>query len=311
MGERRLAATLLTAGAWLSARRLQALFTGAKPDLVVSTHPLVQGMTLYTLRRLGLSPPFATVVTDLATAHPLWFDPGVDLCFVASAEAARRARQAGLAAAQIRLTGVPIRPAFAQALRPRAALRDELGLAPELPAVLLLGGGEGMGPVAAIARATAAALADPAGPRGQVAVICGRNQKLRASLAALDWPVPVQVMGFVDNMADWMAACDCLVTKAGPGSIAEALSQGLPLILSSYIPGQEEGNVPYIVDNGAGVYCREPDAIARLVRRWFTDERPLLSQMSERARQLGRPAAVFDIVDGLAELADTVGARRP
>lgn len=305
LGERRrLAGVMQTAAARISTRQLQAVFVNARPDLVVSTHPLVQGMTLFALRRLGLHTPFATVVTDLATAHPLWFDPGVELCFVASPEAHRRARQAGLAASQIRLTGLPIRPAFAETPRAKPALRRELGLALDLPAALLLGGGEGMGPVAEIALAVAAALAGPGGAQGQLVVVCGRNRKLRDILTAQDWPIPVHVAGFVENMADWMAACDCIVTKAGPGSIAEALSQGLPIILSGFIPGQEEGNVPYVVENGAGVYCSAPSDIAGIVCRWFGNERSQLSQMAEQARRLGHPAAVFDIVDALAHLVD-------
>ena len=85
------------------------------------------------------------------------------------------------------------------------------------------------------------------GTDAQLVVICGRNERLRQALqrSATDWPIPVQVCGFVDNMQEWMAASDCVISKAGPGTIAEALICGLPILVSGFIPGQEAGNVSY------------------------------------------------------------------
>ena len=60
----------------------------------------------------------------------------------------------------------------------------------------------------------------------------------------------VSMQGFVDNMEEWMAACDIVITKAGPGTIAESLIMGLPILLNGFVPCQEAGNVPYVVDNG-------------------------------------------------------------
>lgn len=81
-------------------------------------------------------------------------------------------------------------------------------------------------------------------------VICGKNQFVKRELESVEWPENVRVIvnGFVKNMDEWMGAVDALVTKAGPGTIAEATIRGLPVMLSGYLPGQEEGNVPYVVD---------------------------------------------------------------
>jgi 1,2-diacylglycerol 3-beta-galactosyltransferase len=103
-----------------------------------------------------------------------------------------------------------------------------------------------------------------------------------------------------------MAACDCVVTKAGPGTIAEALISGLPILLSGYIPGQEEGNIPSVVDNGVGEYNTDPPAIAAIVARWFGPERDKLSAMSAKARSMGHPQATFDIVRSITDLLDRV-----
>ena len=88
-------------------------------------------------------------------------------------------------------------------------------------------------------------------PDAQVVVICGRNAKLAARLSATKWPFHVYVKGFVSNMSDWMGAVDCCVTKAGPGTIAEALIRGVPLLLNGCVPCQEEGNIPFVLENKA------------------------------------------------------------
>ena len=246
------------------------------------------------------------MVTDLATIPASWYDPDVTLCFVASDRAYQQGLQMGMHSAQMRVLGLPIRPVFGRDARSKAALRNELGMDPVLPAALLVGGGEGMGPVAEVARALATRLA-PAqtpvrAPTGQLVVICGRNHKLEQELGEQHWPIPTIIQGFVDNMNEWMAACDCIITKAGPGTIAEALACGLPILLFSYVIGQEEGNVPYVIANGVGSYCEDPKLIAEIVGRWFGPGWEEMGAMAQRARALGRPQATFQIVEEIAKL---------
>lgn len=278
------------------------VFVSYAPDLIISVHPLVQEFSLRALRHMRHRIPFVTVVTDLATAHPLWFHPAVDACYVASKEAYQRARRVGLRPEQLHLYGLPIRPAFAKQTVSPMALRQKLGMAYELPAVLIASGGEGVGPIQQVAEELNAKLLDQGKALGQMAIICGRNERLQQRLTAQQWSIPVQICGFVDNMDEWMAACDCIVTKAGPGTIAEALSSGMPIILSGFIPGQEEGNIPYVLDNAVGVYDKTPQAIAQTVRRWFGKENEEFLQMKLAARALGRPQATLQIVESIGEL---------
>merc|ERR1740139_1345730 len=102
----------------------------------------------------------------------------------------------------------------------------------------------------------------------QMVVVCGSNKEAVEELSSLDWGKGVNVLvnGFVNNMDEWMRASDAIVTKAGPGTIAEAAICGLPCILSSFLPGQEEGNVPYVVNNGFGCYEGSPEGIADTVQ---------------------------------------------
>lgn len=282
--------------------RVTQVFMSYRPDLIISVHPLVQEFSLRALQRMRRSIPFVTVVTDLATAHPLWFHPGVDACYVASKEAYQRARRVGLRADQLHLYGLPIRPLFAKPAAARLDLRTKLEMVGELPAVLIVSGGEGVGPIQQIAEQIAAALQEEGKQLGQMVIVCGRNERLRQRLAMVNWPIAVQVHGFVNNMDELMAACDCIVTKAGPGTIAEALSSGLPIILSGFIPGQEEGNIPYVLDNKVGVYEETPQAIAQTVRHWFHEGSADFAQMKIRASSLGRPQATFQIVESINEL---------
>jgi 1,2-diacylglycerol 3-beta-galactosyltransferase len=278
------------------------VFTQYAPDLVISVHPLVHEITARCLTHLRSRPPFVTVVTDLATVYPLWFHPAVQRCFVASEAAYQHALEAGLPPERLRLYGLPVRPAFAQPLPLQPILRQKLGLDPMLPAVLLVGGGEGIGPVAHIAEALEQALVEDGQVVGQLVVICGRNRKLHSQLSGREWSLPIAICGFVENMPEWMAACDCIITKAGPGTIAEALICGLPLVLSSFIPGQEEGNVPFVVDNEVGIYCTEPAEIAQIIHSWFREDQETRLRFAENARRLGRPQATVQIVESIAEL---------
>ena len=276
-----------------------------RPHLIISVHPLIQHLFLRLLEEERARIPFVTVVTDLASFHRGWFHAQAQRCFVASEAAAEAARSHGLQPRRIRLLGLPVRSAFAELLPDRAAARAKLGLADAAFTALLVGGGEGMGPVAAIAHAVARRLA-AAGTDAQLVVICGRNDRLRRSLQQADWPLPVHVYGFVEDMQEWMTAGDCIITKAGPGTIAEAMICGLPILLSGFVPGQEEGNVPFVVENGVGAYCDAPDGIAAIVSGWSSSGE--MDRIADRARSLGRPQAANDIVDEIAGLLDAESA---
>lgn len=288
------------------ARKVMRGLLNHRPDVIVSVHPLMQHVPLRLLRSRGLlrKIPFVTVVTDLSTGHPTWFHRLVTRCYCPSKEVSDRALRAGLKPSQIRVYGLPIRPSFCRAVPPKRELRGELGMDDDLPAVLLMGGGEGMGPVEATAKALGKSLYDESTGRskGQLVVICGRNKKLINKLQSAAWSIPVQIKGFQTNMEEWMAACDCIITKAGPGTIAEAMIRGLPLLLNDYIAGQEVGNVPYVVNNGAGRFSKNPRKIAQTVADWFGPKADELQEMARNAIKLARPDAVFKIVHDLDEL---------
>jgi len=111
----------------------------------------------------------------------------------------------------------------------------------------------------------------------------------------------VHALGFVTQMSDYMAAADVLVTKAGPGTIAEASARALPVMLSSFLPGQEAGNVPYVQEEGFGAYRKTPEAIASGVISWLSDP-DRLSQLSANALRAARPLATYQIANDIGAL---------
>jgi 1,2-diacylglycerol 3-beta-galactosyltransferase len=111
-------------------------------------------------------------------------------------------------------------------------------------------------------------------------------------------------LGFITNMAEYMVAASVLVTKAGPGTIAEAASVGLPVMLTSFLPGQEAGNVDFVLESGFGDYCDDPQMIGEEVACWLQDQ-GLLTGMSLKAQEAGRPDAALDIVRDIGGITHT------
>ncbi len=285
-GQRR--ARLLAAATWPYLRfHVRRLAAEHPADLIVSFHPLCNAPVL---RALGeRRPPFLTVVTDLVTAHAFWYHPAVDLCLVPTEPARRRALACGLRPEQVCVVGLPVAQRFCRRLGGRGTLCRQLGWPTDRPVVLLVGGGEGMGPLFETARAIARQ-----GGRFALAVVCGRNVGLRRRLEQVAWEVPAFIYGFEHRMPEMMQAATLLVTKAGPGTITEAINAGLPMVLYSRLPGQEEGNVDYVVDNGVGTWAPGPEATARAVHRWLADPAHL-QQAAARCRRLARPQAAAEV----------------
>jgi len=275
---------------------LRQFLRRVSPDLVITTHPILNEFARRALRSLGSNVPFITVVTDLFDAHAFWFDPGADLCTVPTQGAYQRGLRAGMPPAQLRVVGQPVSLKFLDAVLTKAQARAKLNLAPNLKTILLVGGGEGMGKLYDIARAI-----DQAHVPAQLVVIAGRNQVLRRKLETTRWQIPVHIQGFVTNMPDWMRASDVIITKAGPGTISEAMVCGLPILLSGYLPGQETGNVTFVEQNGLGILRQKPADIARTLNEWLTPGNPTLAHFAARARALAHPTAALEIARLLNE----------
>lgn len=291
--------------------KLRGLFLATQPDAVVSAHPAFNHLGLWTLRRMGRRTPFVTVVTDLVRAHPFWLCPAIDLCLAPTEKARQDALRAGLPPEKTKVVGLPVSLKFARCRPEKQPARARLGLRPDLPLVLLMGGGEGVGRIYEVARAVAGARL-----AAQMVIVAGRNEKLRRRLEAVAWEIPTRITGFVTNMPEWMAAADVLITKAGPGVLSEAFIAGLPLILSGAIPGQETPNVAYAATQGAAVAETDPLRIAGWLARRLQPGDETLARMAAAARRLARPEAALQIARQVvallpSPLAEGTNSERP
>ncbi|GER88646.1 galactosyldiacylglycerol synthase [Dictyobacter vulcani] len=273
---------------------LLKLFTTIQPDVVVSIHPMLNFVTIRALRQLGLKIPFITVVTDLISVHFSWFAPGADAYIVPTEQAKQLYLSRKLDPKRVHMLGMPIDPKYTREVAPKEELRRKFGLANDLPVVLLVGGGDGAGGLHAAVRAISQAHLPV-----QLMVVTGRNKKLYAQLQRTRsrLHVPAEIFGFVNNMPELMHAADVIITKAGPGTICEALSCNLPIILSGYVPGQEEGNIDYVVHNDVGILALDARTLTDALRRLIKPGSPELRRRLDNARKISRPASSFDIGD--------------
>ena len=289
---------VLTTLIWPYVRRAsQRLVAEVSADLFVSFHPLLIAPTL---KALGSAPPpFFAVVTDLVTGHSLWYHHRLELCFLPTAEAEHRALVNGMKPERLRVVGLPVAERFCAPPGDRARLRAELGWPQDRPMVLVVGGGEGMGPLFETACAIARSGVDAG-----LAIVTGRNEKLRQRLEQVAWEIPTWVYGFEQRMPQMMQAATLLVTKAGPSTIAEAANAGLPVVLYSYLPGQEEGNVEYVVSDGLGRWAPGAVQTSAAVRDLLANPEEL-ERAASACRRAARPRAADEVATAvIARLRD-------
>jgi len=257
------------------------------PDIVLCTHYLPLD-SLGELRKKNdaLRPLTVSVVTDFE-AHALWMESCVDLYCVAAEETKARLVARGAQAKNVIATGIPISAKFS--LKPDAkAVRKNFGWRDDLPVLLVLSGGFGMGPVAEIL-----AELDKAPQSFQTVVVCGRNEELRRKLAAQDRKHPTHVLGFASNMHEFMAVADLVITKPGGLTTSEALALGKPLFILNPIPGQEAANSDFLLERGAAAKINRVEDLPYRIGQLLRSKK--LADMAKAAKFLGRPNAAEEI----------------
>lgn len=256
-------ARIVTSTFWPYVRRAaRRLVREHHSEMLVSVHPLANS---FFLKALGPErPPFVTVVTDMVSTHALWFDQRADLILVPTEMARQNAIHYTISPEKVRVVGQPVSQRCSAPVGDKQRLRKNMGWPLDKKVVLVVGGGEGMGPLAETARAI-----DESGLDVCLVIVAGRNSKLEAELKDQTWENPTFIYGFMRDMPDLMRAADVIVTKAGPGTIAEALNAELPIILYAKLPGQEDGNVDFVLSEKVGVWAPDPLSVVRTLTRWL------------------------------------------
>ncbi|HVH63433.1 MAG TPA: glycosyltransferase, partial [Candidatus Dormibacteraeota bacterium] len=260
------------------------------PDVVLSVHPLLNHIAHQAIRKSDRPRALMTVITDLVDFHRGWTFSHADLVVAPTEGALKLALRRRVPADRVKLLGLPVDLRFRPpAPREKQALRRRFGLDEHRFTILVMGGAAGVGNLASQVRQ----LALESHP-WQLIVVCGRNEKLRRRLGEMELATPSLIFAFVDYMAELMRACDVVVTKAGPGAIAEALATGLPLIITGFLPGQESPNVDFVVESGVGAFApKEEDLFDEI--RVLAEGGPTWREMSRKAEEMARPYASSDI----------------
>jgi 1,2-diacylglycerol 3-beta-galactosyltransferase len=289
-----------------NARRFQQMARNNPVDVVVCVHSVIARPSLWGWKTLKERPPFITIVTDLVSTHMFWYDKDADFTMVPTQAAYERGLRGGIAASKMKITGLPVNPGFMDGLVGKEQAREALGWEQDKVTILMVAGGDGMGPLYETARAINDCQLDC-----QLVVVAGRNKPLKVRLDNAAWNQPTHIYPFVTNMPQLMDAADIIVTKAGPATITEAAIAGLPMILMDAIPGQEEGNVEYVVENDAGAWAPEPQRVAQIVTQWFGEGSEGLHKRTENALRIARPNAVWDIVEEVMKWAEYGTIKNP
>ncbi len=276
---------------------LAAIIQEYKPDHIICTHFMPLQVLARWRAKNRITQPVWTCITDFV-AHRFWLEPNQAGYFTASEEDAWRLRLRGLTSEDVRAYGIPVMPQFIPPADPsgqkeaRIAAARAFGFHPEKKIVLLMGGGAGVGDMRLTAEELLKLPSDM-----QLIALTGRNQSLLHSLEELKQRCPDRLfpLGFTSDVHQLLAAGDLVITKPGGLTTVECLAMGKPMLVYAPIPGQEEHNADYLLENGAAL--KAPDLPGLLWRVKRLIEHPeLLPQLAAHAKALGKPCAARDIL---------------
>ena len=239
-------------------------------DMVVSLVPHFNRAMREGFEKAAPGKPFVTVLTDLAD-YPkhFWIEKESQYIVCGTEHAVEQARALGhMDGTVFRTSGMILHPRFYESSPlDRAAERKKLGLNPDLPTGIVLFGGYGTSKMLDILRQI-----NRSGLQVQLILICGRNEKLAEALRREPSRIPIHVEGFTTQIPFFMALSDFFIGKPGPGSISEALSKHLPVIIdcNAWTLPQERYNAQWVREKKVGIvvpsHRQTAGAVAELLK---------------------------------------------
>lgn len=261
-----------------------------KPDAIICTHFLPAEMLGYQGLRWERSCPVWVQVTDF-DLHRMWIQPRVAGYFVGNEEIAFRLRTEEIPASKIHVTGLPVMPSFLT-MPGRDASASRIGLDPTKLTILLMGSGAGLGNLSTIATRLLAIDSNV-----QLIAMTGNNGLLTERLEALAASNAARfiVQRHTAEVERFMACADIIVTKSGGLTSAECLVAGLPMIINAAIPGQEESNADFLVEQGVAMKAVDPVNVEYRVRYLFANPAQR-AKMTACALSIARPDAAAELM---------------
>ena len=258
-----------------------------RPDAIICTHVFPALFLTQLKTSLALDIFTAGIVTDF-TLHPFWEFTDIDAYITPHELLTGQIIKKGIPEEKIYPIGIPIRTKFAIKHHQLSA-RHILNI-PDVRTLLIMSGSMGYGKI----EKTILAL-DELEAEFQMIIVCGNNKRLYKKLSKSNFNKKVHIFGFADNIDIMMDASDCIITKPGGLTTSEALAKGLPMIFTKPIPGHEERNVEFLVNNGVGMKVSKTFPVEEAVSQFFHNSKklPLIRQT---VQLLGKPNATYDLV---------------
>ncbi|MCM8795630.1 MAG: glycosyltransferase [Candidatus Omnitrophica bacterium] len=276
--------------------KLRRLFEQFKPDAVVCTQAFPCGMVADYKKEFNSKLPLVAVLTDYIP-HSYWIYDAVDYYIAPSQEVASRMMAKGVPQDKIKIFGIPFDPDF-NIPQDKEEIISRLKLKTGIPTLLIMGGGQGLGPIKTIVSSLEKIEFDL-----QEIIITGTNKKLYKSLKRKikKYKKRLLLFGYVNNINELMTVSDVIITKPGGITCAEALSKRLPMIITKPIPGQEVSNTRYLTAKGVAVKIDKPKEINLVVKDLLKN--PLtLKRMRESIDHIRKPNASLDIAKFLLSM---------
>ncbi|MBI4436977.1 MAG: hypothetical protein HY590_06185 [Candidatus Omnitrophica bacterium] len=268
--------------------KLQLLLEEFKPDVVACTQAFPCGLIAEVKKNLGLAVPLVGVLTDYFP-HSYWIYDNVDFYIVSSERAKMKLSQNGIKPEKILTHGIPIDPKFRRDGK-KENLTLRLGLDPKIPTLLLMGGSQGLGPIAKIVK-----VLDRLEVPIQILVVCGSHKRLYRHLKKRErhFRKRIKIFDFVENADELMEVSTLLITKPGGLTTAEGLAKQLPLVIFDPIRGQETSNANFLVEEGLAVKARDEEEVVVLVRE-LLHHPAKLEEMRLRIDRYRKPTSALD-----------------
>ena len=269
--------------------KLKKLFENFNPDLVVCTQAFPCGMVADYKKTYGVNLPLVAVLTDYIP-HSYWVYDQVNYYITPSEDVSLRLEKKGVEASRIKALGIPFDHKFNQKFN-RLEILERLKLDAHKPVILIMGGGQGLGPIKTIVKSLEQASADI-----QELIVAGTNKKLYTCLKRKikHYKKDIRLFGFINNIHELMQIANLIISKPGGVTTAEVLSQSLPMVIVKPIPGQEVNNTNFLTQKGAAIKIDEPKDVFRVIDELLADK-VKIQQLQIAAQGIAKPNASMDI----------------
>lgn len=277
----------------LVSKQLRDFITQFAPDAVIGTHSYACMVMTYLKEKGYLNCPTLGIVTDF-TVHPFWESTDIDYYITPDRLLNLQMTKKGIPEEKVLPYGIPIKQKFSVSL-PKQEAREILGIQ-DKQTILVMMGSMGYGNIDEQLKSLDAVDGD-----FQILCVCGNNEKIYKSISKHQWTKTLYPYGFVDNVDVMMDAADCIITKPGGLTTSEAMAKGLPIILMHPIPGQEDRNMEFLINNGSAVMVTDTFPLDEAIYEIFHNDWHL-RLMRESISHLGKPYATKDVGEFVMKL---------